>query len=208
VDARQGLSWLLVAMVAAVTAGAAALGVSQAPTTASLTDAIHNTLKASGYNEVATEQMQQGAGSETAYVTYQAPDRLGGYVEASGKRTYIYFIGQYEYRTLPLSPRASTRHLTLYRQAVPGGTSADPAHTYLVLATQGTDQRQSGNTTTMTLNQAGQTVSLSYTVSGQYISQFKGSGQGASVELLISQVGNAPPVNLPAGARVVNVPNG
>jgi hypothetical protein len=205
-DARQGLSWLLVAMVAAVTAGAAALGVEQAPTTSQLSDAIANTLGSSGYNEVATEQTPQG--SETAYVTYEAPDRLGGFVESAGRRTYIYFVGRFEYQSVTVNKGASTKHLVFYRQAVPGGSTADPAHTYLKLASQGTDQKQSGNTTTMSLNEAGQTVKLSYTVSGPYVAQFKGSGQGAIVDLVISQVGNAPPVKLPAGAKVLNVPNG
>ncbi len=205
-DARQGLGWLLVGMVVAVTAGAAALGVSQAPNTAQLTDAVANTLSAPNYNEVATEQTPQG--SETAYLTYEAPDRLGGFVESGGRRTYVVFIGHFEYQSVTVSAGASTKHLTFYRQSIAGGSAADPAHTYLKLASEGTNQKQSGNTTTMSLNQAGQTVTLSYTVSGQYVAQFKGSGQGATVNLVISQVGNAPPVKLPAGAKVVNVSNG
>jgi hypothetical protein len=206
VDIRQGLSWLLVGMVAVVTAGAAALGVEQAPNTAALTDAVNNTLQAPSYNEVASESTPQG--SETAYVSYQAPDRLGGFVQSGNRRTYVVFIGNYEYQSVTVSPGASTKHLTFYRQAIAGGTAADPAHTYLKLASEGTDHKQSGNTTTMSLNEAGQTVDLAFTVSGQYVSQFKGSGGGSSVQLVISQVGNGRPVALPAGAKVVNVPNG
>ncbi len=205
-DARQGLSWLLVGMVVAVTAGAAAIGVAQAPTTALLSDAVANTLGAANYNEVAMEKTPQG--SETAYLTYQAPDRLGGYVESGGRRTYVVFIGHYEYQSVTVSSGASTKHLVFYRQSIAGGSASDPAHTYLKLASEATGQKQSGNTTTMSLNQAGQTVALSYTVSGQYVAQFKGSGQGATVSLVISQVGNAPAVKLPAGSKVVNVPNG
>jgi hypothetical protein len=205
-DVRQGLSWLLVGMVAVVTAGAAALGIAQSPSTASLTDAVNNTLKASSYNEVANEKTPQG--SETAYVSYQAPDRLGGFVQSGNRRTYIVFIGNYEYQSVTVSPTASTKHLTFYRQAIAGGSAADPARTYLKLASEGTNHRQSGNTTKMTLNEAGQTVDLSFTVSGQYVAEFKGSGEGSSVSLVISQVGNGRPVALPAGAKVVNVPNG
>ncbi len=205
-DARQGLSWLLVGMVAVVTAGAAALGVAQSPTSATLTDAVNNTLKASGYNEVASETTPQG--SETAYLTYQAPDRLGGFVQSGKRRTYIVFIGDYEYQSVTVNVGASTKHLTFYRQSIAGGSAADPAHTYLKLASEGTGATQSGNTTKMTLDEAGQTVTLRFTVSGQYVAQFKGSGEGSEVELIISQVGNAAPVALPAGARVVNIPNG
>jgi hypothetical protein len=205
VDLRQGLSWLLVGMVAVVTAGAAAVGVEQAPSVASLTDAVNNTLQAPSYNEVASEKTPQG--SETAYVSYQAPDRLGGFVQSGNRRTYIVFIGNYEYQSVTVSPGASTKNLVFYRQSIAGGSAADPAHTYLKLASEGTNHQQSGNTTTMSLNEGGQTVQLSFTVSGPYVAQFKGSGQGSSVSLIISQVGNGRPVALPAGAKVVQIPN-
>jgi hypothetical protein len=43
---------------------------------------------------------------------------------------------------------------------------------------------------------------LTYTVSGQYVSEFSAKVPGASIQLFISQVGSAPPVALPAGAKV------
>jgi hypothetical protein len=205
-DPRQGLSWLLVGMVAVVTAGAAAIGVEQAPTAAPLTDAVNNTLQASSYNEVAKETTPQG--SETAYLSYQAPDRLGGFVQSGSRRTYIVFIGNYEYQSVTVAAGASTKHLVFYRQAIAGGSAADPAHTYLKLASEGTNHHQSGNTTKMSISEAGQTVDLAFTISGQYVAQFVGSGGGSSVSLVISQVGNGRPVALPAGAKVVNIPNG
>ena len=205
-DARQSLSWLTVGMLAAVVAGAAALGVAQAPVTGTLGDAVTNTLDAPNYNEVASEKTPQG--SETAYLTYQAPDRLGGYVESGGRRTYIYFLGTVEYQSTTVSSKDSVKHLTFYRETIPGGSAADPAHTYLKLYSEGKNKKQSGNTTTMDLDEEGQTVALTYTVSGQYVAEFNGSEQGANIHLVIAQVGSAPPVKLPAGAKVVGVPNG
>ncbi len=204
-DFRYGFGWLLLGMLGAVTAGAAALGVAQSPTSAALPDAVANTIAAPNYREVATEQTPQG--SETAYLTYQAPDRLGGYIDSGGRRTYVYFIGRTQYQSVTVSTKTkSTKKLTFYRQPVAGASVADPVHSYLRLSSQGVDKKLSGNTTTMTLNQAGQSVELRYTVSGQYVSMFEGSGQGATVAIVISQVGTTPPVKLPSGIKIVATP--
>ena len=50
-----------------------------------------NTLGAANYTEVVKETTPQG--KQTDYLVYQAPDRLGGYVQSGNKRTYVYVIG-------------------------------------------------------------------------------------------------------------------
>ena len=36
---------------------------------------------------------------------YQAPDRLGGYIQSGNKRTYVYVIGKWEYQSLTMAVR-------------------------------------------------------------------------------------------------------
>ena len=90
-DFRPTISWLLLTMVGVVGVGAAVLGVSQAPSNVPLAKAVANTLAASNYSQVLTESTPQG--KQADYLVFQAPDRLGGYVQSGTKRTYVYVIG-------------------------------------------------------------------------------------------------------------------
>ena len=202
-DLRRIISWLLLALVAVVGLCGATLGVALSPTTAPLSQAVTNTLAAASYSEVLSEQTPQG--KETAYLTYQAPDRLGGYIESGSKRSYVYVIGGFEYQSVTVASTASTKQLTFYRQQSQGATAVDPAQMYLRLYKQGTHEAQSGSTYTFDLTQGTQTGTLTYTVSGQYVSEFSAKVPGASIQLVISQVGSAPPVALPSGAKIRGV---
>ena len=203
-DLRQTISWLLLVMVAIVGGGAAVLGISQAPKNVPLQEAVDNTLAAPNYSQVVTESTAQG--KQTDYLVYQAPDRLGGYVQSGNKRTYVYVIGTEEYQSLTVAANASTKHLTFYKQQSQGAAALDPAHNYLHYTTQAKHVTQSGNNYSFTLTQSGQTGTFTYTVSGQYVSEFTLRVKSASVHLVISQIGSSPPVALPAGAKVVGVP--
>ena len=168
--------------------GAAVLGIAQAPKNATLiscatpqqpvqlcTGAVPNTLGASNYSEVLNEVTPQG--KQTDYLVYQAPDRLGGYIQSGNKRTYVYVIGKWEYQSLTVSSvGASTDHLTFYRQASQGAQDLDPAHGYLPYAKQAKDVTRSGDTYTFTLSettaQGKQTGKFVYTVTGPYVSEF------------------------------------
>jgi len=201
-DLSRIISWLLLALLAVVGLCGATLGVALSPTTAPLSQAVTNTLAAASYSEVLSEQTPQG--KETAYLTFQAPDRLGGYIESGSKRSYVYVIGGFEYQSVTTSNSASTKQLTFYRQQSQGGaTAVDPAQMYLRLYKQGKHEHQSGNTYTFALTQGSQSGTLTYTVSGQYVSEFTAKVPSASIQLVISQVGSAPPVALPAGAKVI-----
>ncbi len=204
-NGRNLISWLLLGLLTVVGAGAAVLGVVQSPKSASLQQAVTNTLGAANYSEVLNEVTPQG--KQTDYLTYQAPDRLGGYIQSGTKRTYVYVIGNYEYQSLTVAPGASTDHLTFYRQASQGAQALDPAHGYLPYAKQAKDVTQSGDTYSFSLSettaQGKQTGKFTYTVTGSYVSQFTLTVSTSSVNLVISQVGTSPPVTLPAGAKVV-----
>jgi hypothetical protein len=205
-DLRQTIGWLLLVMVAVVAGGAAVLGVSQAPKSVPLKEAVSNTLDATNYSEVVNESTAQG--KQTDYLVYQAPDRLGGYIQSGNKRTYVYVIGTEEYQSLTVAANGSTKHLVFYRQPSEGAAVLDPAHNYLRYADQATHVKQSGSTYTFDLTQAGQTGTFVFTVSGQYTSGVSLTVKSASVQLVISQVGTSPPVVLPAGSKVVTAPTG
>jgi hypothetical protein len=217
-NGRNLTSWLLLGLLTVVGAGAAVLGVVQSPKNAPLitcvppqqpvlkcTGAVPNTLKASNYSEVLDESTPQG--QQTDYLVYQAPDRLGGYIQSGAKRTYVYVIGKFEYQSLTVANNASTAHLEFLRQPSQGAKSLDPAHGYLPYARQAKNVQQSGGTYSFTLTETtaqGQASgAFGFTVSGPYVSEFTLKVQTSSVQLVISQVGSSPPVKLPAGARVV-----
>jgi hypothetical protein len=217
-DLRGTISWLLLGLLGVVGAGGAVIGLTQAPNNAPLivctsptqpiqkcTGAVPNTLNAPNYSEVVTESTAQG--TQTDYLTFQAPDKLGGYVENGSKRTYVYVIGSVEYQSLTVSANASTNHLVFYKQASQGAATIDPVHNYLHYAeTAPHITTSAGGTSTFTLSQDGETGTFVYTVSGPYVSEFNLSVKAASVHLVISQVGTSPRVALPAGAKVVKAP--
>lgn len=205
-DLRPTISWLLLALVGVVGAGAAVLGVSQAPSNVPLARAVANTLAARNYSQVLTESTPQG--KQADYLVYQAPDRLGGYVQSGTKRTYVYVIGANEYQSLTVTPNTPTKSLVFYRQASQGAQALDPVRNYVHYATEAKHVTQSGSDYSFSLTQQGQVGKFVMTVSGKYIAQVQLTVQGASIQLLVSQVGSSPPVALPAGAKIVAAPSG
>src|ERR1700722_10016098 len=121
-ESRHLTAWLLLGLLTVVGAGAAVLGILQAPNDAALLPAVTNTigntktktLGAANYSEVFTEVAS--AGKETEFLVFQAPDRIGGYQQSGNKRTYVYVIGKVAYESLTVAANASTAHLTFYRQ--------------------------------------------------------------------------------------------
>jgi hypothetical protein len=216
-ESRHLTAWLLLGLLAVVGAGAAVLGVAQSPNDAALLPAVTNTVGntkthtsgAANYSEIFTEVASEGKESES--LVFQAPDRIGGYQESGDKRTYVYIIGKVAYESLTVAAKASTAHLTFYRQPLPAGESAksfDPAHIYLPYARQVNPNKvqNDGSTYTFTIDKSGQTGHFVYTVSGSYVSEFTLKVGAESVALSISKVGSSPPVALPAGAKVVAAP--
>jgi predicted membrane-bound mannosyltransferase len=203
-ESRRLISWLLLGLLSAVGLGGAILGISLAPKNVPLDQAATNTLAAANYSEVVTENTAQG--TQTDYLTYQAPDRLGGFIQSGNKRTYVYVIGSVQYQSVSVAANASTKNLVFYKQASQPASVVDPAHNYLRFASQAKNVTKNGNTYTFVLHQSGQTGNFSYTVNGSYVSSFGLTVQNASVHLVISQVGTSSPVNLPSGAKVVGAP--
>lgn len=163
-----------------------------------------NTLAAPNYTELLSESGPQGKQSD--HLKYQAPNRLGGYIEKGSKRTYVYLIGMTQYQSQAVPNVTSTKHLVFQSQASQGVGALDPAHGYLPYATEAKNTKHSGDTYSFTLTMQGQTGTFTYTVNGQYISEFTLTVSNASVHLDISAVRTSPPVVLPAGSRVSRAP--
>lgn len=198
------IGWLLLVLVAVLAAGGAALGVSQAPKQATLQTAVKNTLNASNYTSDVLESSSQG--TQTQHLVYQAPNRLGGYVDSGTVRVYVAVIDGVEYQSNQVTAATSTAHLTFQKQASQPASSYDPVHEYVALAKNAKNVHQKGDTYTFTVTQQGQSASFTATVIGQYLSDLTISATGAQLSLTVTSVNSSPPVTLPGGAKVVAAP--
>jgi len=197
------LSFILLGVLAVVGLGAATLGVVQSKSGTTLSQAVTNTLNAQSYTENLAEKTPQG--NQTASLSYQAPDRLGGWLDSVGRRTYLVIIGTTEYISVTRPIKGAKGPIDFYKQQTEGAKAVDPAHTYLMYYDKGTSTK-SGSVTTVTLSQGGETEKLIYTVTGNYVSNFKAVTPGGTINLTIGNVGSAPKVSLPSGAKFATSP--
>jgi hypothetical protein len=167
---------------------------------ASLEQAVTNTLAAPNYTEVLTENTPQG--KQTDYLKYQAPDRLGGYIQNGSKRTYVYVIGSKEYQSQAVPNGTSTKQLTFHSQTSQGASALDPAHGFLPYATQAKHPTRSGDIYSFKLTTQGHTGAFTYAVNGRYVSTFTLTIPTSSVRLDISVVGTSMPIALPTGSKI------
>ena len=175
-----------------------------APKSASLQQAVTNTLSAPNYSEVLSQSSSQG--KQTDYLKYQAPNRLGGYIQSGSKRSYVYVIGSTEYQSQVVPNDTSIKQLTFQARTSQGVNALDPAHSYLPDAAQTKHATRSGDTYSFTLSNQGQTGTFTYTVNGRYVSKFTLRVSTASVQVDISAVGTSAPVALPTGSKVSSAP--
>jgi len=198
---RKFLAFILLGILSVVGAGFAVLGAVQAQSGTSLGQAVTNTLKSANYSEDLVEKTPQG--KQNASLVFQSPDRLSGWLLSSGRKTYLYIIGHTEYIAVTTSAKAKPP-TKFFTQQTTGAVAVDPAHTYLKYWNKGPSTKN-GSVTTVTLSQGGQSEKLLYTVTGNYVSNFKAVTPGGTIELAISHVGSSPPVALPKGYTITTV---
>jgi hypothetical protein len=209
---RKYLSFLLLGVLSLVGLGAAVLGVVQGSSGTALGQAVTNTLGSPNYTEYLVEKTPQG--SQVGFLVYQAPDkgpgRLGGWIESAGRRTYVVIIGSTEYLSVTRTVGSAKAPLNFYVQQVAPVQVSDPAHRYLSFwncqHSSPCPTTRSGSVSTVTVSQGGQSEKLTFTVTGNYVSEFRVAPTGGSITLTISDVGTSPPVALPKGAKVVSSP--
>jgi len=205
---RKYLSFVLLGVLTVVGLGAAAVGIVQSQSGTSLGQAVTNTLGSTNYSEYLVEKTAQG--SQNASLVYQAPDRLGGWLQSVGRRTYLVIIGTTEYISVTRSASATGQPTRFYTQQSPGAQAVDPAHTYLTYwnchGAPTCPTTRSGSVTTVTLSQGGQTEKLQFTVTGNVVTKFAAVTPGGTIVLELSEFGTSPKVALPAGAKIVSLP--
>jgi hypothetical protein len=205
---RKYLSFVLLGVLSLAGLVATVVGLVQSQSGTSLGQAQKITLASTNYTEHLVEKTPQG--NQTASLVYQAPDRLGGWLESAGRRTYLVIIGSKEYISVTRPKSSAGKPLTFYTQQTTGARAVDPAHTYLPYwnchGAPTCPTTRSGSVTTVTLSQGGQTEKLSFTVTGNYVSKFAAATPGGTIDLQISELGTSPEVTLPKGSRVVGFP--
>jgi hypothetical protein len=203
---RNATPFLILAILVLLGGAGALLGLSQSKNATSFATAVTNTLGATSYDEsvVATAQ----GVVESDHLTYNSPDKLGGYVQRNNQRTYVYIIGGRAYETKTVAASTPTSSLTFYSQpATQLANASDPVRQYLRLAGMATNVVQHGQTFTFSVNRGGQTGQFSGSIAGNYISTLNLKVTGETIDLSISNVNSAGTVSLPAGATVKNAPN-
>jgi len=207
---RKYLSFILLGVLSLAGLIATVVGLVQAQSGTSLGQAQKITLGSPNYTEHLVEKTPQG--NQTANLVYQAPDRLGGWLESAGRRTYLVIIGSKEYISVTRPASSANKQLVFYTQQSAGAQAVDPAHTYLPYwnchGAPTCPTTRSGSVTTVTLSQGGQTEKLSFTVTGNFVSTFGAVTPGGTINLQISKVGTSPDVALPKGSRVVATSGG
>ena len=162
-----------------------------------------NTISAPNYSEILSQDSSQG--QQTDHLTYQAPDRLGGYIQSGSKRAYVYVIGRTEYQSQTVPNNTPVKALTFQSQASQGVSALDPAHSYLPDANRTKHATRSGDMYSFTLTNQGTTGNFTYTVNGRYVSRFTLRVGTASVRVDISAIATSPSVKLPSGSKVSSV---
>jgi len=204
-DAQRLIPWLTLGLLTVVGAAGLALGIQQSPHQAAFQAAISNTLAAPSYSSLL---VTTGTQATTQSLTWQTPDRIGGYVDTGKRRFYVAVIGSFEYQSTQVSTTTGPTNLSFVKGASQPASAYDPVKGYLPYAQKATDIHRSGSVYSFTVTQQGQTAKFAVTVSGQYVSELTINATGIHVDLTLSEVGSAPPVTLPAGAKVRSVSGG
>jgi hypothetical protein len=195
------IPWLTLVMLTVVAVAGAVVGIEQAPEQATLKQAVTNTLDAPDYTSTVSTS---SAAAQSQNLVYQAPDRIGGYVDTGTRRIYVAVIGSVEYQSTQVSTSRSSANLTFIKEASQPARSYDPVQGYLPYVAKGTDVTRDGDVYSFTVTQQGQTAKFTLTVSGQYVSLLTIATSGTTITLAISDVGTSPAVTLPPGAKVTS----
>jgi hypothetical protein len=204
-DARRTLSWLLLLLVGVVTAGGAFLAVYYAPSqpATSLNIAAKNTTAATSYTED-LKQVSTANGTGLLHVVLQAPDRLAGYEQATGRRSYLVVAGNTVYQSVATSITSSITSHRFYVQHVSDPISqVDPLPSYLSLVSRAKAVHRDGSVYSFTLaTTTGKLAQLHYTVTGEYVSRIDVNIPGSITRIDLTRINSSPPVELPAQSSI------
>ena len=204
-DARRILSWLLLTLVAAVTAGGAFLAVWYAPSqpATSLSLAAKSTKVASSYTEN-LKQVSTTNGVGQLHLVFQAPSRAAGFQQATGQRLYFVVVGDTVYQTTPtkISKSITVHHFRVVH-AANALSQVDPLSSYLALVSQAKGLHQNGSVFSFSVpTSSGGKAQLRYTISGEFVSKIQVNIPGATTQIDVTRINTSPPVKVPAKSSV------
>jgi hypothetical protein len=204
-DARRTLSWLLLVLVGVVTAGGAFLAVYYAPSqpATSLNLAVKSTNAATSYTEN-LKQTSTTNGVGVLHLVVQAPDRLAGYEQATGRRSYLVVVKNTVYQSVATSITASISSRRFYVQHVSNPIrQVDPLPSYLALVNRAKAIHRNGSVYSFTLaTNTGAKAQLSYTITGEYVSRVEVRIPGSVTQIDLTNLNSSPPVMLPAKSLI------
>jgi hypothetical protein len=206
-DARRTLSWLLLALVAVVTAGGAFLGVYYSPSqpVTSLKLAAKSTGAATSYTED-LKQTSTTNGVGQLHLVLQAPDRAIGFQQATGQRLYFVVIKNTVYQTTPIK---ITNSVTVHHFTVEHATNpipqVDPLPSYLALVNRAKDVHRNGEVYSFSLaTNTGGKAKLQYTVTGDYVTNIAVSIAGSVTNINVTKINTSPSISVPAKSLIIS----
>jgi hypothetical protein len=203
-DARRTLSYLLLVLVAVVTAGGAFLAVYYAPSqpATSLSLAAKATNAATSY----TEDLKETAPTGTAqlHLVLQAPSRAAGYQQARGLRSYFVVVNDTVYETVARSINSSiTSHRFGIQHVANPLPQVDPLPSYLAVVSRAKAIHRNGDVYSFSLKtNTGATALLRYTVTGDYVSGIDVSIPGAVTHIDVTNINTSPPIQVPPTSSI------
>ncbi|HEY5251031.1 MAG TPA: hypothetical protein VIJ09_05195 [Acidimicrobiales bacterium] len=206
-DARRTLSWLLLALVAVVTAGGAFLGVYYSPSqpVTSLKLAAKSTGAATSYTED-LKQVSTTNGVGQLHLVLQAPDRAIGFQQATGQRLYFVVIKNTVYQTVPTK---ITKSVTVHHFTVEHATNpipqVDPLPSYLNLVSRAKAVQRNGEVYSFSVaTNTGGKAQLRYTVIGDYVSKIVVDIAGSITTIDVTKINTSPPISVPAKSLIIS----
>jgi hypothetical protein len=204
-DARRTLSFLLLALVGVVTAGGAFLAVYYAPSqpATSLNLAAKSTGAATSY----TENLKQASttqGTGQLHLVLQAPSRLAGYEQSTGRRSYLVVVNNTVYQTVATKITSSISHLRFTVKHVANPIpQVDPLPSYLVLVPRAKAIHRNGAVYSFSLDtNTGTKAQLHYTVTGDYVSKIVVNIPGSATTIDVTRINSSPPIKIPAKSSI------
>ena len=196
---RKYLAFLLLGILTLVGAGGAAVGAVQSQSGTALSQAVKNTLGATNYTEDLVEKTPQG--NQSAHLVYQAPDRLGGWLLSGRSQDLpLHHRDHRVHRGQPVGLRPDADdllHAADHRR--PGGRPGAhvPARTTTRASPPGTDRSPRSSST-----QGSQKETLTYTVTGNYVSDVQRRPRRAARSTSASRTSTRPrPSSCPRATR-------
>jgi hypothetical protein len=152
------------------------------------------------------QQTTKSNGSERLHVVVHAPDRLAGYQQASGRRSYLVVVKDTVCQTAAtkITANATTRPFRV-EHAADAVAQIDSLPSYLKLVNKAKDVHPSGSTYRFDLpTSTGGLAQPRYTVTGKSVTKIEVTQPGSVVKVTISAINSSPQVKAPTASSIIS----